>query len=280
MKLNFDPFQIFQNSRTPAGLYARKKWLDQGREKSWQGDYGKTVSELLKGQAGNGSWDHSPLPTIRKLFGLHLTVRERTAPIEKSLHWLLDCCMVQFPRKRIPLNERLTAQDLNELPFSPGGSGYFLYGATLFLSSIFGMEKDERVLFMYQTLAETCMKNEGRWCGLACSNNILRAFIVHPGFTSHKATRLAVESLSRHQEPSGSWKRPIPFYQTVNALAHLNLKAAEAQLKPAFKRLYRLQNRDGTWGRADREWNTFLVVHALKSFLIRGSGLRLTVGVR
>jgi Squalene-hopene cyclase C-terminal domain len=266
MGLNFDPFQIFQNSRTPAGLYARKKWLDQGREKGWQKDYNKTVSDLLKGQEGNGSWDQSPLRTIRRLFGLHLTVRERTAPIEKSLHWLLEYCMAQFPKKRLLLDDRLTCQVLHDLPFSPGCSGYFLYGATLFLSSIFGMEKEERVLFMYQALAETGIKNKGRWCGLSCTNNILRAFIVHPDFTSHKATKRAVEALAHEQEPSGSWKRPIPFYQTVNALAHLNLKSAEAQLKAAFKRVYRSQNRDGTWGRVNREWNTFLVVHALKNY--------------
>jgi hypothetical protein len=265
MKLSFDPFHIFQNSLTPSGLYARKKWLDQGREKSWQIDYNKTVSELLQGQAENGSWDHSPLRTIRRLFGLHLTVRERTETIEKAIHWLLAYCMAQFPKKRLFLDDRLTYQALNHLPFSPGCSGYFLYGATLFLSSIFDMEKDERVLFMYQALAETGIKNKGRWCGLSCTNNILRAFIVHPDFTCHKATKLAVKALAHEQNPSGLWKRPIPFYQTVNALAHLNLQTADAQLKVAFKRLYRSQNRDGTWGGASKEWNTFLIIHALKN---------------
>jgi hypothetical protein len=270
MRLPFDPFQIFQNSQTPAGLYARKKWLDQGRKKIWQSDYNKTVSELLQGQAGNGSWDQSPLLTIRRLFGLHLAVRERTGPIEKSLHWLLEYCMAQFPKKRLLLDVRLTYQALNYLPFSPGCSGYFLYGATIFLSSIFGMEKDERVFSMYQALAETGIRNKGRWCGLSCTNNILRAFIVHPDFASHKATKLAVEALAHEQEPSGSWKRPIPFYQTVNALAHLNLKTADAQLEVAFKRLYGSQNRDGTWGGANKEWNTFLIVHALKNYKKKG----------
>ncbi len=266
MRLKFDPFQIFQNSLTPAGLYARKKWLDQGIGKNWQSDYNRTVSELLHRQADDGSWDQSPLLTIRRLFGLHLTVRERTAPIEKSLHWLLECCMAQFPGKRLVLDDRLTYRVLRDLPFSPGCSGYFLYGAALFLSTIFGMEKDERVLFMYQALAESGIKYKGRWCGLSSTNNILRAFIVHPEFASHKATRLAVEALACRQKPSGSWKRPVPFYQTVNALAHLNLESAEAQIKAAFKRAYRSQNKDGSWGTVNKEWNTFLVVHALKNY--------------
>jgi hypothetical protein len=270
MRLPYDPFQIFQNSRTPAGLYARKKWLDQGREKGWKSDYDKTVSELFQGQAGDGSWDQSVLGTIRRLFGLHLTVRERTGPIGKSLRWLLECCSAQFPKKRIPLHDRLTYQTLIHLPFSPGCSGYFLYGATLFLSSIFGMEKDERVLFMYQALAETGMKNNGRWCGLSCANNILRAFVVHPDFATHKATRRAVDALALEQEPSGLWRRPVPFYRTVNAMAHLNFKTAGAQLEAAFKRLYGTQNRDGTWGGAGKEWNTFLIVHALKNYGVIG----------
>ena len=265
MKLTFDLFQIFQNSRTPAGLYARKKWLDQGREKSWQQDTHRTVSGLLQGQAGNGSWNQSPLRTIRRLFGLHLTVRERTEKISRSLHWLLDYCMGSFPRKRLFFEDRLSYRGLYDLPFSPGCSGYFVYGATLFLASIFGMEKDKRVLFMYQALAETGIKNRGRWCGLSCSNNILRAFVVHPDYSSHKATRLAVDFLAHKQDPSGLWKRPVPFYQTVNAMAHLNFVSADNQLKKAFKRLCGFQNRDGTWGRSNKEWNTFLILHALKN---------------
>ena len=265
MKLNFDPFQIFESSRTPAGLYAREKWLGQGGKKDWQQDAHLTVSELFNGQALNGSWSEPPLRTIRRLFGLHLTVRERTGEIEKSLEWLLDCCMASFPGKRAVLGDRLTLRALHGLPFSPGCSGYFLYGATLFLSSIYGMEDDKRVLGMYRTLAEIGQKNSGRWCGLSCSNNILRAFVVHPEFSFHKATLLAVEALAHEQDPSGIWKRPVPFYQTVNALAHLDFKSSDAQLKKAFMRLYGSQNRDGTWGRVDKEWKSFLTLHALKN---------------
>jgi hypothetical protein len=57
----------------------------------------------------------------------------------------------------------------------------------------------------------------------------------------------------------------VPFYQTVNALAHLNLSQADIQLERAFKRLHEMQRRDGSWGRSQREWNTFLIVHALKN---------------
>jgi hypothetical protein len=265
MRLSFNPFQIFQNSRTPAGLYARQKWLDQGRTKNWQRSYNKTVSKLLQGQIGNGSWDHSILQTIHRLFGLHLTIRERTRSIEKALNWLFEYSLAQFPRKHVHLDCDLDRYMLYNLPFSPGCSGYFLYGATLFLSTIFGLEKDDRALFMYQTLAENGLKLKGRWCGLSCTNNIFRAFIVHPVFSHHDAILLAVEALAHEQEPSGRWKKPIPFYQTVNALAHLNLKTAETQLKAVFKKLSYSQQKDGTWSNTSKEWNTFLIVHALKN---------------
>jgi hypothetical protein len=56
----------------------------------------------------------------------------------------------------------------------------------------------------------------------------------------------------------------VPFYQTVNALAHLDSEDADVQLKKAFKHLSRTQNLDGTWGRSQKEWKTFLVVHAMR----------------
>ena len=34
MKLHFDPYQIFRFSRTPPGLYARQKWLEEAGTKT------------------------------------------------------------------------------------------------------------------------------------------------------------------------------------------------------------------------------------------------------
>ena len=69
----------------------------------------------------------------------------------------------------------------------------------------------------------------------------------------------------RMQKENGEWGPPLSFYQTVNALAHLNSPESEAQLERAFSRLFASQHADGTWGRHDREWNTFLCIHALKN---------------
>jgi hypothetical protein len=56
----------------------------------------------------------------------------------------------------------------------------------------------------------------------------------------------------------------IPFHQTVNALGHLNLAQSDELLERAFKRLREKQSKDGTWGRTQKEWNTFLIVHAMQ----------------
>ena len=146
-----------------------------------------------------------------------------------------------------------------------GCARLFMTGVTLFLASIFGRENDEKILELYESLNQLNRKNNGRWCGWSCSNNILRAFVVHPTYAKSKAVDLAVGALAGIQHQSGEWPRQISFYQTVNALAHLDIQQADAQLEKAFNRIYETQGHDGTWGRSHKEWKTFLVIHALKN---------------
>lgn len=67
------------------------------------------------------------------------------------------------------------------------------------------------------------------------------------------------------QKESGTWTGSVPFYQTVNALAHLDSREGDSQLALAFERLQRTQRHEGTWSRSQPEWHTFLVIHALKN---------------
>ncbi|UCG12024.1 MAG: hypothetical protein JSU72_16130 [Deltaproteobacteria bacterium] len=262
MFLRFDPYQIFKCSRTPAGLYVRQKWLDEESTPSWQADFEHTVRQLWREQLSNGSWEHSEIETVRRLFGLHLTVRYETEGITKALEWLIDTGYQAFKGYRKTL--RFRQELLHGLPFTRGSSGFLITGATLFLATIFGYGEDERVLEAYDRLSDEILKKEGHWCGRSCSNNILRAFVVHPVYSQSKATAMAVQYLARAQSPTGSWPSGVPFYQTVNALAHLDSDCAETQVESAFKRLYETQLSDGTWGRQHKEWNTFLAAHALK----------------
>lgn len=265
MRLRFNPFQIFRSSKTPAGLYARQKWLQEKNAATWKADFQDTVQRLLSFQASDGSWGHSVIETVQRLFGLHLTVRAQSEPIVMGLEWLLYKTLEDFPHKRVNLGESLHPEALKNLPFTLGCARLFMTGATLFLASIFGHENDQKILGLYERLNQVNIKNHGRWCGWSCSNNILRAFVVHPTYANAKAVDLAVEALAGVQHQSGEWPRQIPFYQTVNALAHVDIQQADAQLEKAFRRLYDTQGHDGTWGRSHKEWNTFLVIHALKN---------------
>lgn len=154
---------------------------------------------------------------------------------------------------------------LRGLQFTRGCSGLFMTGATLFLAIIFGRENDGKASEVYQRLNRANIRNKGRCCGWSCSNNILRAFVDHPKYSQAKAVVLTVEALASVQQQSGKWLREVAFYQTVNGLVHLSINQADVQLERASKRLYETQRHDGTWGRSNKEWNTFLIAHALKN---------------
>lgn len=263
--LHHNPLRIFYGRKTPAALYARMKWLHQDETSILKNDFQDTVDALFSGQHANGSWKNSFLPTIHRLFGLHLTVRNKEVRIEKGIHWLLSQQVFSKERKiSCVCPEKISAHDLKGLPFSGGCFDHFAKSAVLFLATIFGYENDTRVIREFENLRNTGGKKEGRWCTWSCSNNILRAFVVHPEYSRSRVVRMYVTRLAEMQGRDGDWPRQIPFYQTVNALSHLDLARSDAALKRAFLLLQEKQNKDGTWGRAQKEWNTFLIVHAMK----------------
>jgi len=265
MNLRYDPYQVFKSSKTPAGLYARQKWLGEAASSQWNIDFQETVSALLADQLPDGSWHHGPLATIEHLFGLHLTVRSTTAKIDASLTWLLDKIDLQQDKIHVSGKRDITGADLRGLPFIPSRPDMFLTGATLFLASIFGHERDPDILAIYEWLNTQGIKTKGRWFDDASSHNIFRAMVVHPIFAGEKATALAVEHLAGLQTDKGCWRNDLSFYQTLNMLAHLDSPQAEKQLVKAFERLIENQSSDGTWSRSEPEWNTFLAIHALRS---------------
>lgn len=265
MRLHYNPYRIFTASKTPAGLYARQKWLGQTGSRQWKTDFEETVTALSVNQSDDGSWHQSEVDTITRLFGLHLTVRESSTRIDAALKWLLGKINLRSIEIDPATEIDIIKEALEELPLIPSRRDMFLIGATLFLASIFEREDDPSVLAIYRWLSLEGTKNKGLWFDRACSHNILRAMVVHPGFAADPATILAVESLADIQSESGDWEEGLPFYQTLNALAHLNIPAADKQLEKAFIRLSKTQQADGSWGETEPEWNTFLAVHALRN---------------
>lgn len=263
--LRYNPIQIFKASKTPAGLYARQKWLDESSTAQWQDDFHETLHALMSGQSDDGSWNQSLYATVRRLFGLHLTRRNQTLQIEKALDWLM----------RHTLNHNISTlaapiipaspDAFRGLPFIPGQTHVSLVCMTLFLATVFQKGQEPDVLANYHLLSPWVAQNANVLDSAADKSNALRALVVHPDYAEDEATAALVNYLDQIQESSGCWPVPIPFFQTVNALAHLHLEQADRQWDKAQAILCRTQNGDGSWGSEDREWNTFLVVHALKN---------------
>lgn len=265
MKLRSDPYQIFRHSKTPVGLYARKKWLGQPHDSSYENDFQETVRFLLAGQSPDGSWENSFIITIQRLFWLHLTVRDEIEPVRKAIKWLSEQTLTFYRSKIFYLAEKISEKALAGLPFTKGSAVVLISSATLFLSSVFGRMENPSLATVYQWLQHEGSKGSGRWCGWASYSNMLRAFVVHPHYAKSRVVELAVKNLRRVQNKTGLWARGVPFYQTVNALAHLDSPEGDAQLVLAFRHLHDSQRQDGTWSISQPEWNTFLVIHALKN---------------
>jgi hypothetical protein len=257
--LQYDPYKNFMTSTTPVGLYARQKWLGQEGDNDWQAAFDKTVALLLKDQLQDGSWGNSFIQTVHRLFGLHLTVRHPTDNIMKALDWLLNQI------EHTDDNKDLIVTDLRGLPFVPGDPNFLYAGMALFLAACFGRENAPEVITRYQKLSQQILENSGFLDNYGNINNILRAFVVYPSYAQNAATMFMVKYLSKIQDNSGMWTNSVPFYQTLNALAHLNLPLADRQLEKPFLLLAQTQNSDGTWGDTEKEWNTFLVVHAIRN---------------
>ena len=118
---------------------------------------------------------------------------------------------------------------------------------------------------LYQWLCKDGVDKEGLRFDLASRHNIFRAVVVHPVFANTSFTHTTVEIYGDLQTEQGDWGKYLPFCQTLNALAHLQSPQTESQLERAFARLIDMQSSDGTWGRREPEWNTFLSIHALKN---------------
>ena len=265
IKLRYDPYQIFRSSKTPPGLYARQKWLGETGTPRWESDFRETVAALMADQLPDGSWQHATVTTIKRLFGLHLTVRSSNERIDTALNWLLKKIDLQTSEILVSAGDVPADANLTGLPFMPSKPKMFLVGATLFLATIFGREKDRVIIDIYKWLSAHGINKRGRWLDKASTHNIFRSMVVHPLFAKDKATALAAEYFAENQTENGDWGEDLPYYQTLNAVAHLDLQTTDKQLEKAFRRLSETQNEDGSWSRSEPEWNSFLAVHALKN---------------
>ena len=266
--LRHNPYMIFEGSRTPPGLYARQKWLSQGETESYKTDFDATVAELISIGVRPSNRSERILETLHRLFGLHLTVRNPNPIIEAALSELIAGNRVRSQK----IEMVLMPDRLRGLPFAATRWTYFIVPATLFLLAIFGKATTLEANQLYAQFAADVAESAEFQRNTVAMHNALRALVVHPDDRFRPAIRSAVSWFAARQTARGDWGPKIPFFQAVNALAHLNIPEADAQFDNALIHIINSQNTDGTWGSADQEWQTFLVVHALRNKGILGSG--------
>ena len=265
MQLRYNPFQVFRASKTPAGLYARQKWLNESEKRKWRQDYTETVATLQAYAFPEIQNYAVALDTIRYLFGLHLTVRSSTAEIDDALVRLFSKISIESDRIAVNIAEGDQTADFRVLPFTNSQPETWYICASLFLASIFGRDRDPQLLRVYEWICKNGIGNEGLWLDTESTHNAFRALVVHPQYRNTKTARLVVDFIAGFQTDDGDWGPRLPFYQTLNALAHLELPGVSSQLGRAFHYIWKIQNSDGSWGQDEVEWNTFLTVHALKN---------------
>jgi hypothetical protein len=259
-KLKHSPYAILKYSQTPPGLYARQKWLNQGEMETYRADFAATVAKLRYADMDTGSREERILVKLHRLFGLHLTVPNADRSIKIALSEVIGENKVRSQQIEIVL----IPDRLQGLPFAGTRWNFFIGPASLFLAAIFGKATAPEVDQLFAQLSVDVTESITFRSDAAAMHNALRALVVHPDGRFRPGIRSAVSWFAARQTPHGDWGAKIPFFQAFNAMAHLSIPEANAQFDKALKQVIEVQNRDGTWGSGDKEWQTFLVVHALR----------------
>ena len=274
MELKYSPYAVFKGSRKPYALYAKANWMGE-RSPSLRDMTKRLIDSLCQKQKKNGSWNDSVVRTVENLYFLSLLAPRRSAAGARAVDWLLE--------KDRPIVVRVSGdggpytglpfevghEDVrgiytrNDLPFNRGCSGFFKTGAALYFSAVFGRGDDERVAVAFRSLDKVLQIRRGKWCSLPCSGNIFRGYVAHPRKKNSAQTKKALKYLEQAQTRTGGWEGTPFFYQTFNAVAQSELPSARRQIGRAVGRVVRSQNRDGSWGRSNREFNTFMVLDGL-----------------
>ncbi len=190
-------------------------------------------------------------------------MRAADADIDRALKGLLKCL-----QGRPPANDdrRISAQELAGLPFAPGPWSDIATPALLFLGIIFERVADWGFPELSRAIVSDLSNSpDGEARRPSDLHNRFRALAVHPDYADHPTTQMIVAWYAARQTLQGDWGAAVPFYQALNALAHLTSSTADLLCQKAIDSLPERQNADGSWGREEQEWKTFLTLHALRN---------------
>lgn len=260
--LRADPLDFVEDLESPIGVYLRRDVFG----KKGDADLRKELyKKIVSSQSSDGSWNQLFVHTANNLWDLALLgygAKDRS--VKKGLDWLLTTQRQTYHdhpgffysgNRRDPSLMRETSYG----EFGPGCTIFYQTAYAVHLFHVLGLDDKKQVR---QTVKSYLKFWTPDWCGAWCTVNVLRVLIEHPLSARTKRVREGLEYLAGRQTRTGAWKG-YPFYHTFHALSRASFSVAKKQAENALPSVIRRQNKEGSWGKKDRESNTFLVLDAL-----------------
>jgi len=274
-KLKVDPVTYVESLNSPIGVYLKEKVFQKiaGSEDCLKKElYEKTVSL----QSADGSWNQLFVQTANSLWDLSLMGYDLKDPhVKKGLDWLLSIQKYDYGGLSgwiFHSNNRKESRTMRSTfygEFVPGCTGFYetTYATHLFLA--FGLGDIKPIKKTVKSYLQ--LWGDGNWvCGALCGSNVFRILVEHPLSRDTPQVENGIKFLALQQTKNGSWvfhNQTLPFYHIFHALARSKHTMARQQIKNAFPKILRYQNKDGSWGKSaqKKETLTFLTLDALKN---------------
>jgi hypothetical protein len=265
-ELKVDPLNYVEHLESPIGICLRRE-IFRKENNSDAILKRKLYEQAVAEQSADGSWSQLFVRTANNLWDLALLGCEaEDKRVKKALEWLLSIQKCEYrgypgffnsPNKKDPSLMRSVFYG----EFGPGCSIFYQTAYAVHLFHIFGLGNCEQV----QTTVKAYLDFwNPEWCGAWCTINVLRILIEHPLSAKSQQVSAGLEHLAGLQTKTGAWKG-FPFYHTFHALSRAKNTVAEKQVERALPSVINRQNKDGSWGKKQRNTETFLVLDALRS---------------
>jgi len=264
--LKVDPLNYAASLESPIGIYLRRAIFK--KETNADATLKKELHEkTVADQLTDGSWSQLFVHTANSLWNLALLgYNAEDENVKRGLEWLLSIQRHQY--KGYPgffySDNREDSSLMRSTFYGEFGPGCTIFHQTTYaihLFHFFGFDNHRRI----QTTVRSYLQFwKPDWCSAWCTINVLRMLIEHPLSSESGQVENGLKHLAKRQTKMGTWKS-FPFYHTFHALSRARHILAKRQLQKARPLVVKRQNRDGSWGRKERETETFLVLDALKN---------------
>ncbi len=261
-----DPLRYVSDLESPIGVYLRRELFK--KENSADATLKKKLHDnLAADQLSDGSWDKLFVHTANNLWNLALLgYTGEDENVRQGLEWLLSIqrsLYHGYPGFFLSDN-RKDASTMRKIlygEFGPGCTIFYQTAYAVHLFHVFGFDDNKQV----QTTVNSYLQFwRPTWCSAWCTINVLRMLIEHPLSGKSQQVEAGVKYLARRLSKTGAWKG-FPFYHTLHALSRSENPLAEKQVKKALASTARKQNKDGSWGKKEKETMTYLVLDAMRN---------------